>query len=107
LRATRWITRCAMVRGRGTVWSLHDEPLSIADTLLLDLGYMQFIDECALSQQKRLRELGRGLLNTLREDVRQGHDYSLPVTQLDQATRRINALTHTETGPVGGSGSGS
>ena len=104
LRATRWITRCAMVRGRGTVWSLHDEPLSIADTLLLDSGYMQFVDECALSQQKRLRELGRGILDTLREDIRQGRDYSQPVTQLEQASRRFDALTHTEVGQVSGSG---
>lgn len=106
LRATRWITRCALVRGRGTVWSLHDEPLALADTLLLDPGYLQFIEECALSQQKRLRELGRGILDTLREDTRQGRDYSQPVTQLEQATRRFDALTRietSETSTVGGS----
>ncbi len=92
LRATRWITRCAMVRGRGTIWSLHDEPLALADTLLLDPSYLQFIEECALSQQKRLREIGRGILDTLRQDIRKGQDYSRPATQLEQAALRLDAL---------------
>lgn len=95
LRATRWITRCAMVHGRGTVWALHDEPLSVADTLLLDPGYMQFINECAHGNHKRLSELGQAIFTTFQEDVAHGHDYSQPVTQLEQAARRLDALTET------------
>lgn len=95
LRATRWITRCAIVHGRGTVWALHDEPLSVAETLLLDPGYMQFINECAQGKHKRLSELGQAIFNTFRDDVAHGHDYSQPVTQLEQAARRIDATSCT------------
>src|SRR3990167_6290332 len=49
LRANRWITHCARIHGRGTVWALHDEPLSLADTAVLDPGYTPFIHECSAS----------------------------------------------------------
>lgn len=95
LRATRWITRCALVIGRGTIWALQDEPLSLADTLELDPDYMQFIDKCAVSRHKRLRDLGQGILETLRNDIRNGVDFSQPVTQLEQAASRLDAQIDT------------
>ncbi|CBL45349.1 hypothetical protein HDN1F_35530 [gamma proteobacterium HdN1] len=95
LRATRWITRCAMVHGRGTVWALHDEPLSLADTQLLDPGYLQFINECARSKHKRLQDLGQSVLDMLEADIAYGHDSSQPATQIEQAAKRLDALAKT------------
>lgn len=92
LRAARWITGCALVRNRGTIWALHDEPLSVADTLILDPAYLQFIEQCARHTQKRLRELGRGVQDSLTQEVQKGGDYSQPRMSLDQMALRLDAL---------------
>lgn len=103
LRANRWITHCARIHGRGTVWALHDEPLSLADTAVLDPGYTPFIHECSASNIKRLRELGCAVFRTLCTDTAHGHDYSQPVTQLEQMARRFSAL-ETATAPTRATG---
>ena len=50
LRAMRWITLCQLVRGtdgqyRGAIYAQHDEPISLAETLLLDSTYLDFLQE--------------------------------------------------------------
>ena len=50
LRAMRWITLCQVVRGadgqyRGAIYAQHDEPISLAETLLLDSSYLDFLQE--------------------------------------------------------------
>lgn len=92
LRANRWITQCAKIHGRGTIWALHDEPLALADTLLLDPDYMAFIQECGRSDIKRLREVGTGVLRTLQQHTANGLDYCQPVAPLEQVARRMSAL---------------
>ncbi|WP_049722388.1 hypothetical protein [Gilvimarinus polysaccharolyticus] len=49
LRINRWMTYCRTVRDErqrfvGDVYLLHDEPLSLADTLALDAGYIHFLE---------------------------------------------------------------
>ena len=49
LRINRWMTFCRSVRDElqrfvGDVYLLHEEPLSLADTLELDSGYVQFLE---------------------------------------------------------------
>ena len=92
LRANRWITQCAKIHGRGTIWALHDEPLALPDTLLLDPDYMAFIQECGRSDIKRLREVGAGVLGTLQRQTANGLDYSQPVTSMEQIALRMSAL---------------
>jgi hypothetical protein len=50
LRAMRWITLCQVVRGsdgqyRGAIYAQHDEPISLAETMLLDSSYLDFLQE--------------------------------------------------------------
>ena len=92
LRANRWITQCAKIHGRGTIWALHDEPLALPDTLLLDPDYMAFIHECGRSNIKRLREVGTGVLRTLQHHTANGLDYNQPVSTMEQIARRMSAL---------------
>ena len=92
LRANRWVTQCAKIHGRGTIWALHDEPLALPDTLLLDPDYMAFIQECGRSDIKRLREVGLGVLRTLQHQTAIGLDYSQTIGPLEQVARRMAAL---------------
>lgn len=68
LRALRWITLCAEVRGkdgqyRGNVYAQHDTPLSLQDTLYLDPSYIQFLEQPSSgSTLKRLRQIKEAVL---------------------------------------------
>lgn len=79
LRATRWLTLCARVRGssgrfHGNVFALHDEPLPLADAIHLDSSYMQFLGEAADHRHARVRAVARGVLATIEEDIAAGRD---------------------------------
>lgn len=95
LRATRWITRCAHVRHRGTVWALHDEPLSLADTLLLDPGYMNFVKSNSINSVKRLQQIAHAVLGMFESDASHEHNYCESRTQLDQIAARLDAHSGT------------
>ena len=75
LRALRWITLCQVVRGadgqyRGAIYAQHDEPISLAETLLLDSTYLDFLQE-----ETRGDVLKR--LNNIKHSVLKHTDYRL------------------------------
>ena len=75
LRAMRWITLCQVVRGadgqyRGAIYAQHDEPISLAETLLLDSSYLDFLQE-----ETRGDVLKR--LNNIKHSVLKHTDYRL------------------------------
>ena len=94
LRATRWLSLCASVRGpqgkfRGNVYALHDEPLSLAVALTLDPNYLQFVREAKSHPHPRVCKVAGGVLAALEEDIRAGVDVSAPVHAI---ARRLEAL---------------
>jgi len=70
LRATRWLTLCTRIRGN--VFALHGEPLPLADVLYLDTGYMAFLQDAQKNVHARVRQVVKGVLATLDEDIRRG-----------------------------------
>jgi len=76
LRLTRWLTLCAKVRqksGRftGNVYSLHDEPLPLADALYLDEAYMAFVTQSQEHHHARVRRVAEAVLESLDRDIQQ------------------------------------
>jgi len=74
LRATRWLTLYARVRKRcgrfgGSVYALHDEPLSLVDGLYLDTGYMTFLRTARNHAHARVRMVANGVLEGLDADA--------------------------------------
>lgn len=80
LRATRWLTLCARARDqrglfRGSIYALHDEPLPLADTLYLDLDYMQFLLHTAEAHSHaRARQIAAAVLGHLQGEIEAGED---------------------------------
>ena len=79
LRATRWLTLCARLRGergrfRGNVYALHDEPLPLADVLHLDPDYMKFLRQSLTHHHARVCLVAKGVLDTIDEDIHEGLD---------------------------------
>jgi hypothetical protein len=68
LRALRWITLCAEVRGtdgryRGNVYAQHDQPLNLPDTLYLDPHYLDFLEQPSSGATlRRLRQIKDAVL---------------------------------------------
>jgi len=98
LRALRWLTLCAEVRGgdgqfRGAVYAQHDQPLSLADTLHLDPGYIDFLEQPTKGDVlKRLRHIKHSVLTHTDYLVFQDqHHLSTPPTQLEQIDARLKS----------------
>jgi hypothetical protein len=94
LRATRWLTLCARVRGaggrfRGNVYALHDEPLPLADTVQLDPHYMGFLQEAKTHRHARVRAVATGVLDSIDQDIEAGVDLAVPESLVE---RRLEAL---------------
>lgn len=94
LRASRWLTLCARVRDprgrfRGNVYTLHDEPLPLADTLYLDPQYMHFLEAALEHQHGRVRNVAAAALATIEDAVRRGLDVT---HQQNPIERRVEAL---------------
>ena len=94
LRATRWITRCATVRDargryKGSIYALHNEPLNLADTLYLDDEYMAFLAKSTQHSYKRIRIIASAVLDTIRDQIGQESDITVPPTVLKQAEHRL------------------
>jgi hypothetical protein len=92
LRMGRWMTFCMTVRDDlrrfvGDVYLLHEEPLSLADTLSRDPGYVSFLEDqsAGASASKSNRLFAGQLLNQL-EGLR--GDPRSP-TQLEMMEQRI------------------
>ncbi|MCP4992687.1 MAG: hypothetical protein GY934_02705, partial [Gammaproteobacteria bacterium] len=94
LRATRWITRCTTVRDargrfKGNIYALHEEPLSLADTLHLDNEYMTFLARATQHGYKRVRTIASAVLNTIRDRISQNGDITSSPSVLKQTERRL------------------
>ncbi|MCU7804230.1 MAG: helix-turn-helix domain-containing protein [Candidatus Thiodiazotropha sp. (ex Lucinoma borealis)] len=97
LRATRWLTLCARVRGasgrfHGNVFALHDEPLPLVDAIHLDSSYMQFLRESADHRHARVQAVARGVLDTIDEDIKAGRNVCTdehPIVRRVQATEAV------------------
>jgi len=94
LRATRWLTLCAQVRGaggrfHGHVYALHDEPLPLADALHLDAHYMAFLGQASGHGHARVRAVAQGVLDSIDEDIQTSQD---PCAQHHPIERRVQSL---------------
>ncbi|MCP4043475.1 MAG: helix-turn-helix domain-containing protein, partial [Gammaproteobacteria bacterium] len=97
LRATRWLTLCARIRGsggrfHGNVFALHDEPLPLVDAIHLDSTYMQFLRESGDHRHARVQAVARGVLDTIDEDIEAGRNVCAdehPITRRVQATEVV------------------
>ena len=102
LRAMRWITLCDEVRGddgriRGHVYAQHDSPLSIQDTLVLDPGYIEFMEKpCSGDVLKRLRSIKDGVLRQIHQEIRAGADLNQSPTRLTQLSRNLGGINADE-----------
>ena len=97
LRATRWLSLCARVRDsggrfKGNVYALHDEPLSLADTLHLDPEYMAFIKAGCQHHHARVRKITRAILASIDEDISEGVDVLAPVNVTERRILAVHAL---------------
>ena len=79
LRATRWLTLYARIRKRsgrfgGTVFALHDEPLSLEDVMYLDTGYMTFLRTAQRHAHAQVRMVANSVLESLDADGSKDND---------------------------------
>ncbi|MCP4992985.1 MAG: helix-turn-helix domain-containing protein, partial [Gammaproteobacteria bacterium] len=97
LRATRWLTLCARVRGvngrfQGNAYVLHDEPLPLVDAIHLDSTYMQFLGESVNHRHARVKAVARGVLDTIDEDIEAGRNVCAdehPILRRVEATELV------------------
>lgn len=99
LRATRWLSLCARVRGkhgtfRGNVYAIHDEPLALADTLHLDPGYLKFLDASKSHSHLRVRKVALSALASLDEDIRAGLDVAAPPHAISRRLEAARAIAN-------------
>lgn len=97
LRATRWLSLCVQVRDgggrfRGNVYTLHDEPLPLADTLHLDPDYMDFVKSARRHHHARVRKVAEGVLESLDEDLVDGRDLLAPVNPVERRIQAAQAI---------------
>lgn len=87
LRLTRWLSLVArgrdQVSGRlqGSLYVLHDEPLTPAEAMELDQEYLELVGRCLSHATKVVRIVARHVLEEIREDTDIDHG-QLP-TRLD------------------------
>jgi hypothetical protein len=95
LRAMRWITLCAEVRGldgkfKGNVYVQHDKPLSLQETLFLDPDYIQFLEQPSRGPVlKRLRKVKQSILMYMDSQLVNGTDLHRLPTDLEQSLGRL------------------
>ncbi|NMZ34034.1 hypothetical protein HBO06_09670 [Pseudomonas proteolytica] len=74
LRMTRWLSLGGRVRDestgqmKGNIYLLHDEPVSIAEAVLLDSGYLELIAECIGHSNKSIRDVAVHVFEELAVD---------------------------------------
>jgi len=79
LRATRWLSLCARVRGEsgrymGNIYVLHDEPVTLGDAMYLDSEYMSFLQDSIQHRHPRVRKISDSVLATIQEQIEGGRD---------------------------------
>jgi len=106
LRALRWITLCAEVRGddgqfKGNVYTQHDSPLSLQDTLYLDSNYMGFLEQPTKgSVLKRLREIKDATLRHMDYQITKGIELDKSPSHLEQVSNKLNSVPEIKHDPL-------
>lgn len=91
LRINRWTTHCRTVRSKGRfvgdIYLLHDEPLSLASTLELDPGYIEFLERLVNGSSKttRVRQLAAIILR----EIDAMNSPVVPPTETEVMSKRI------------------
>lgn len=98
LRATRWISLCASVRGRGgkfrnNVYAVHDEPQTLAIAMALDPTYMKFLEAAREHAYPRVRVVVRAVLTAIDEDIDAQVDVVAPVNVINQRLQALKAVS--------------
>ncbi|MFZ5593681.1 MAG: STY4528 family pathogenicity island replication protein [Pseudomonadota bacterium] len=101
LRITRWLTLCAKVRNRkgqyrGNIYALHDEPITLADALHLDPGYIVFLQNMRSHGNPRVSRMAEAVWATIKDEIDQGKD-ALSATTLSRIDARHAAQQAIET----------
>ena len=89
LRLTRWLSLCARVRdaqGRfqGNVYVLHNEPISVADTIYLDPAYLSLLRAMITHHHAQVRQVVKSIIATLEGGVSDEVDVRESATVLQQ-----------------------
>ncbi|WP_256344692.1 STY4528 family pathogenicity island replication protein, partial [Pseudomonas sp. D5002] len=76
LRLTRWLSLVSrgrdQVSGRlqGSLYVLHDEPLTPAEAMELDQDYLELVGHCLSHNTKAVRIVAQHVLEEIRRDTR-------------------------------------
>ncbi|HFD11589.1 MAG TPA: hypothetical protein ENJ32_03835 [Crenotrichaceae bacterium] len=67
LRLSRWITYCQTLRNaaghkQGHVYAIHDDALSVTETLALDPNYLEFVTRQTQHMRSHIRQLAQSIL---------------------------------------------
>jgi hypothetical protein len=105
LRITRWLSLCARVRGEGgrfagSVYALHDEPVSATDAGYLDPTYRDFLNESLAHRDGRVARVARVVLSSMEA----GHDVTETPSIEAVMERRLTALDACDGGVDSGRG---
>lgn len=113
LRVTRWLSLCARIKirddkgqfsGYKHIHALHDEPVTLADALYLDPGYIDFLRGLQSHSYSRLSQAACRVLAEIQEDIEAGKD-TLAATTLPRVEARL--VAQQEIGMIEASGTGS
>ena len=84
LRLTRWLTLCSKYSDRDkcsrmNIYTVHDNPLSLADTNYLDDSYHLFLHESAQHYHARVKKVAESVVNELNRDAEGVCDVENPI----------------------------
>lgn len=94
LRLTRWLSLGRRVRNdlsgqvQGNVYLLHDEPVSPAEAVEFDKGYLQLLGQSMQHQNKAIREVAEIAWNEFAQDPDVGNRLT---SRIDVIEERLNA----------------
>jgi len=98
LRLTRWLPLCAALRdaeGRfaGHVYALNDEPLPLPETLRIDAGYVQFVEQAQGHRSAHVNRLAKTTLDALHASATEPAGTALePIRMADHVTGRLGEM---------------
>jgi len=101
LRATRWLSLCARVRGKsgrylGNIYVLHDEPVTLGDAMYLDGDYMAFLQNSTQHKHPRVNKIVESVLATIQDLIDGGQDAMGERIQTRTYERRIGTVHQTK-----------
>lgn len=101
LRATRWLSLCARVRGKsgrylGNIYVLHDEPVTLGDAMYLDGDYMAFLQSSTQHKHPRVNKIVESVLATIQDLIDGGQDAMGERIQTRTYERRIGTVHQTK-----------